>query len=105
MAWVVLVISGLLESVWAIALSKANGFTRLLPSAIFVVALLLSMVGLGYALRTIDVGTGYAVWVGIGAAATALAGILLLNESASLPRLLSLLLIIAGVVGLKVFTP
>ncbi|WP_412742434.1 DMT family transporter [Krasilnikovia sp. MM14-A1004] len=103
MAWLVLIVSGLLESVWAVALSRSGGFTRLLPVLIFVGALALSMIGLGYALRTIPVGTGYAVWVGIGAAGTATAGMLVLGESTSLLRLLSLFLIVAGVVGLKVF--
>ncbi len=103
MAWVVLVVSGLFESVWAIALSRAGGFTRPLPTVVFGAGLLLSMAGLGYALRTIPVGTGYAVWVGIGVAGTALAGVVLLGEPASLPRVLCLLLILAGVVGLKLF--
>ena len=101
MAWLVLIVSGLLETVWAIALDRSAGFSRPLPSAVFVVALLLSMVGLGYALRTIPVGTGYAVWVGIGAIGTALIGMLALGESTSVPRVLCLLLIVAGVVGLK----
>ncbi len=103
MAWVVLVISGLLESVWAVALSRSAGFSRPLPTAIFAVALVLSMSGLGWALRSIPVGTGYAVWVGIGVAGTATAGMALLGESASVLRLLSLLLILAGVLGLKLF--
>ena len=103
MAWVVLICSGLLESVWAVALSRTGGFSRPLPTVIFAVGLLLSMLGLGYALRTLPVGTAYAVWVGIGVAGTAAAGTLLLGEPASLPRVLSLLLILAGVVGLKLF--
>lgn len=103
MSWLVLVGSGLLESVWAVALSRSAGFTRPLPSVIFAVALILSMSGLGHALRSIPVGTGYGVWVGIGAAGTALAGMLFLDESANLLRILSLLLVVAGVVGLKVF--
>ena len=103
MAWLVLVLSGVLESVWAVALARTAGFTRLVPSVVFVVALIMSMAGLGYALRSIPVGTGYAVWVGIGAAGTALAGMLFLGESASVPRVLSLMLVVAGVVGLKVF--
>ncbi len=103
MAWLILLASGLMESVWAIALSRSAGFTRVLPATVFVVALGLSMVGLGYALRTIPVGTGYAVWVGIGAAGTALVGMLVLGESASLLRILSLLLVVAGVVGLRLF--
>nr|WP_296072732.1 SMR family transporter [uncultured Actinoplanes sp.] len=103
MAWVVLVLSGVLESVWAVALSRSEGFSRPIPSVIFGVGLLLSMGGLGYALRSIPVGTGYAVWVGIGAAVTAVAGMLFLGESSSVLRILSLLLVVAGVIGLKVF--
>jgi quaternary ammonium compound-resistance protein SugE len=103
MAWLVLVASGLLETVWAVALDRSAGFTRPVPVAVFVVGLVLSMAGLGLALRTIPVGTAYAIWVGIGAAGTALAGMLVLGEHASVPRLLSLLLVVAGVVGLKVF--
>ncbi|MEV4347314.1 SMR family transporter [Actinoplanes sp. NPDC049596] len=103
MAWLVLVVSGMLEAVWAIALDRSAGFSRPLPSVIFVAGLTLSMIGLGYALRTVPVGTGYAVWVGIGAVLNSVVGILALGESASLPRVLSLLLVIAGIVGLKVF--
>ncbi|MCG5465941.1 SMR family transporter [Micromonospora sp. NPDC053740] len=103
MAWLVLVISGLLETAWAIALDRSAGFSRLVPSVVFVVTLLLSMAGLSYALRDIPVGTGYAVWVGIGAVGTALIGMLALGESASLPRILCLLLVVAGVIGLKIF--
>ncbi|MET7946159.1 quaternary ammonium compound efflux SMR transporter SugE [Micromonospora sp. NPDC005324] len=103
MAWLVLVISGLLETAWAIALDRSAGFSRLIPSVVFVVTLLLSMAGLSYALRDIPVGTGYAVWVGIGAVGTALVGMLVLGESASLPRILCLLLVVAGVIGLKIF--
>jgi quaternary ammonium compound-resistance protein SugE len=101
MAWVVLVLSGVLETVWAAALSESRGFARVTPSLVFGVALVLSMVGLAYALRTIPVGTGYAVWVGIGAVGTALYGMLALGESTSVARLLCLVAIVAGVVGLK----
>ncbi|MGW0501987.1 DMT family transporter [Micromonospora sp. NPDC003241] len=103
MAWIALVISGLLETAWAIALDRSAGFTRPVPSAVFAVTLVLSMAGLAYALREIPVGTGYAIWVGIGATGTALVGMLALGESASVPRLLCLLLVVAGVVGLKVY--
>ncbi|SCL31896.1 quaternary ammonium compound-resistance protein SugE [Micromonospora inyonensis] len=103
MAWLVLVVSGLLETAWAVALDRSAGFSRPLPTAVFAVTLVLSMAGLAYALREIPVGTGYAVWVGIGAVGTAAVGILALGESANLPRLASLLLVVAGVVGLKVF--
>ncbi len=103
MAWVVLVISGVMETVWAIALDRSSGFRRPVPTVIFTVALLLSMAGLGHALRSIPVGTGYAVWVGIGAVGTAAVGMVALGEPVSLPRLLCILLVVAGVVGLKLF--
>jgi quaternary ammonium compound-resistance protein SugE len=103
MPWLVLILSGLLETVWALALAQSAGFTRLAPSTLFVAALAASMIGLGYAVRTIPIGTGYAVWVGIGAAGTAIAGMLFLDEPVSVLRILSLLLIFAGVIGLKVF--
>ncbi|OJF13648.1 DMT family transporter [Couchioplanes caeruleus] len=103
MAWIVLIISGLLETVWAVALAKSQSFSRIVPSVVFAVALVLSMAGLGYALRSVPIGTGYAVWVGIGAVGTALVGMVALGESTSLPRLLCLLLVISGVVGLKFF--
>src|SRR5689334_7658021 len=101
MSWIVLVVSGLMETVWAIALERSAGFSRPLPSAVFGVALVLSMLGLGYSLRTIPVGTGYAVWVGIGVVGTAVVGMVALGESASLTRIFCLLLVVAGVVGLK----
>jgi quaternary ammonium compound-resistance protein SugE len=103
MAWLVLIISGLLETVWAIALDRSAGFTRPAPTAVFGTALILSMAGLGYALRTIPVGTGYAVWVGIGAVGTALVGMIALHEPATLPRIICLFLVLAGVAGLKYF--
>ena len=103
MAWFVLVVSGMLEAVWAVALDRSAGFSRPVPTAVFVGALVLSMAGLGYALRTIPVGTGYAVWVGLGAVLTAIIGMVALGESASLPRIVSLMLVVAGVAGLKFF--
>ncbi|MGX7824584.1 quaternary ammonium compound efflux SMR transporter SugE [Actinokineospora sp. 24-640] len=102
MNWIILVVSGLLETVWAIALGKSDGLTRLAPTAVFAVALVLSMAGLAYAMRGIPIGTAYAVWVGIGAVGTAAFGMLFLGESATVARMLCLLLIVAGVVGLKV---
>lgn len=101
MAWLVLAISGVLETVWASALSETHGFTRLRPTLLFAVALLLSMGGLAYALRTIPVGTGYAVWVGIGAVGTALYGMLALSEPVTALRIGCLMLIVCGIVGLK----
>jgi quaternary ammonium compound-resistance protein SugE len=104
MAWIVLVVSGVLETVWATALAQSRGFTRVVPSVVFGVALVLSMVGLAYALRSIPVGTGYAVWVGIGAVGTAAYGMAVLGEPATVARLLCLVAIVGGVVGLKVLT-
>lgn len=101
MAWVVLIISGILEAVWATALGKSEGFTKLWPSAVFVVALVLSMVGLAYATRTLPTGTAYAVWVGIGAALTVAYAMIAGVEPVSLAKILLLLGIIACVVGLK----
>ncbi|MET7991445.1 SMR family transporter [Amycolatopsis sp. NPDC005232] len=102
MAWVVLVVAGFLETVWAAALSATKGFTKLGPSVLFVVALIASMGGLAYALRSIPLGTGYVVWVGIGAVGTGLYGILALHDPATIGRIACLVLIVAGVVGLKV---
>jgi quaternary ammonium compound-resistance protein SugE len=101
MSWFVLVLSGVLEAVWATALGKTQGFTRLVPSVVFSIAILASMAGLAYAMRTLPVGTAYAVWTGIGAAGTAVVGMLFLRDPVTTVRLLSILLIIAGVVGLN----
>ncbi|GAA2502363.1 DMT family transporter [Winogradskya humida] len=101
MAWFVLVLSGMLETVWAAALDRSAGLSRPLPTALFGATLVLSMAGLGYALRTIPVGTGYAVWVGIGVVVTAVYGMVSLGEPASLPRIVCLLLVVTGVAGLK----
>lgn len=101
MAWVLLFLSGVLEAVWASALGASRGLTRLWPSVVFAVALVLSMAGLAFALRTLPVGTGYAVWVGTGAVGTALVGMLWLGEGVGVGRILCLLLIVCGVVGLK----
>lgn len=101
MAWLVLAVSGILETVWASALAESRGFTRLGPSLLFGVALAFSMGGLAYALRTIPVGTGYAVWVGIGAVGTAVYGMVALQEPATALRIGCLLLIVCGIVGLK----
>ena len=101
MAWIVLVVSGVLETVWAAALSRSEGFSRPAPSIVFGVALVLSMIGLAFALKEIPVGTGYAVWVGIGAVGTALYGMAVLGEPVTAARLLCLVAIVGGVVGLK----
>jgi quaternary ammonium compound-resistance protein SugE len=101
-SWIVLIVSGVLETVWAAALSRSEGFSRLAPSVVFVVALVLSMIGLAYALREIPVGSGYAIWVGIGAVGTAVYGMVMLGEAVTTLRLLCLVAIIGGVVGLKI---
>lgn len=101
MAWLVLLVSGLLETVWVAALSRSDGFSRLVPSIVFVVALALSMLGLAYALREIPVGTGYAVWVGIGAVGTVLYGMAVFGEPVTVLRLLCLGCVVGGIVGLK----
>lgn len=101
MAWLVLVVSGILEAVWATALGKSEGFTKIGPIVVFVVALILSMIGLAYAMRTLPVGTSYAVWVGIGVALTVIYAMATGTESASLVRVLLLLGLLACVVGLK----
>jgi quaternary ammonium compound-resistance protein SugE len=102
MPWIILVISGILEAVWATALGKSEGFTRLWPSIIFVGALVLSMAGLAYSMREIPVGTSYAVWVGIGAALTVGYAMFFGGEGVSVVKLLLVLGIVACVVGLKV---
>lgn len=101
MAWLVLVLSGVLEAVWAVALGKSEGFTRLTPSIVFLVALAASMVGLAYAMRAIPIGTAYAVWVGIGAALTVTFSMVTGDEPASLIRVLLLCGLVGCVVGLK----
>ncbi|RKE19284.1 multidrug efflux SMR transporter [Streptomyces sp. TLI_171] len=102
MAWVVLIVAGVLETVWAVALEASKGFSRLVPSLVFAVALVLSMGGLAYAMRSIPLGTGYAVWVGIGAVGTALYGMAAMGDAVSVARITCLVLILGGVVGLKV---
>jgi quaternary ammonium compound-resistance protein SugE len=101
MAWLILVCAGLLEIVWAIALKQSEGFSRLWPSVIGIGGALLSFVLLAVALRQLPTGTGYAVWVGIGAVGVAIAGILLFGEAVSPPRLLFLAIIVVGIVGLR----
>ncbi|HEI8867905.1 TPA: quaternary ammonium compound efflux SMR transporter SugE [Serratia odorifera] len=101
MAWIILVIAGLLEVVWAIGLKYTHGFTRLTPSIITIVAMVVSMVLLANAMKTLPAGTAYAVWTGIGAVGAAIMGMVLLGESTNIMRVLSLCLIIVGILGLK----
>ena len=102
MSWIYLLIAGLLEIVWAIGLKYTEGFTKLWPSAITIVAMIASVWFLALALRTIPVGTGYAMWTGIGATGTAILGIVLFAEPATAARLACIGVIVAGIVGLKV---
>jgi len=104
MSWAILVIAGLLEVVWAIGLKYTEGFTRFWPTVGTVLAMILSVWLLGMAMKSLPVGTAYAIWVGIGAIGTAIFGILLFGESANLGRVLSLSLIFVGIVGLKLST-
>lgn len=105
MNWLILVVAGLFEVGWAIGLKYTEGFTRLWPSVGTVLAMVISVVLLGIAMKTLPVGTAYAVWVGIGAVGTAILGIVLLGDAANAGRIVSLALIVAGVVGLKLATP
>ena len=104
MAWFILFIAGICEIGWAIGLKYTDGFSRLMPSLLTGGAMLVSIVLLGIALKTLPVGTGYAVWTGIGAVGTAILGIFLFGESTDIMRLASIGLIVAGIIGLKVFT-
>jgi len=101
MAWIVLFIAGLFETCWAIGLKYTDGFTRLWPSVGTVVAMIVSVVLLGWSMRTLPVGTAYAVWTGIGAVGTVLLGLVLFDEPATAARLGCVALIVAGIVGLK----
>ncbi|NLD54151.1 MAG: quaternary ammonium compound efflux SMR transporter SugE [Burkholderiaceae bacterium] len=105
MAWIILVIAGAFEIAWAIGLKYTEGFTRLWPTVGTVIAMVVSVLLLGLAMRSLPVGTAYAVWTGIGAVGTAALGIVLFGEAATVGRLVSLALIVAGIVGLKLVTP
>jgi quaternary ammonium compound-resistance protein SugE len=105
MAWVTLVVAGLFEVGWAIGLKYTEGFTRPWPTVGTVLAMIISLWLLGIAMKSLPVGTAYAIWVGVGAAGTVLLGIVLLGEPANAGRLISVALIITGIVGLKVATP
>ena len=101
MAWIHLLIAGMLEIFWAISLKYTDGFSRLWPSIATGAGMIASFYFLAQALKTIPVGTGYAVWTGIGAAGTAILGVVLFAESASLSRLVCIGLVVAGIIGLK----
>lgn len=105
MSWVYLVVAGLFEIAWAIGLKYTDGFTRIVPTTLTIAAMVASIVLLGIALRELPVGTGYAVWTGIGTVGTAILGMILFQEPATAFRLASIGLIVAGIVGLKLVTP
>jgi quaternary ammonium compound-resistance protein SugE len=105
MAWIVLFVAGLFEVGWAVGLKYTDGFTRLWPSLGTVAAMAVSLFLLSVALKSLPLGTAYTVWTGVGAVGTVLLGIILLGESADLPRLACIGLIIAGIIGLKAVTP
>src|SRR5688572_16205121 len=104
MAWIILIVAGLLEVGWAIGLKYTEGFTRLWPTVWTLFAMIASILLLGIAMKSLPVGTAYAVWVGIGAVGTVILGIVLLGEPANAARLVSVGLIIAGIIGLKLAT-
>lgn len=104
MAWILLVIAGMFEVGWAIGLKYTEGFTRLWPTVATGVAMLVSLGLLGVAMKTLPVGTAYAVWVGVGAVGTAMLGVVLFGETLNAGRMLSLALIVAGIIGLRLST-
>ena len=104
MAWIILVIAGLFETGWAVGLKYTEGFTRLWPTVWTAVALVISMALLGWSIKTLPLGTAYAVWTGIGAVGTVIVGIILFKEPATVARLVCVGLIVAGIVGLKIFS-
>lgn len=105
MAWVILIVAGLFEVGWAIGLKYTEGFSRPWPTIWTAVAMIISLWLLGIAMKSLPVGTAYGVWVGVGAVGTVILGIVLLGEPASAARLISVALIIAGIIGLKLATP
>lgn len=102
MSWIILIASGVLEAVWATALGKAEGFTKLWPSVIFIAALTASMAGLAFAMREISTGTAYAVWVGIGAALTVIYAMIFGGEPVSIVKILLIMGLVGCVIGLKI---
>jgi quaternary ammonium compound-resistance protein SugE len=105
MAWVLLVVAGLFEVGWAIGLKYTEGFTRVWPTVLTALSMIVSLWLLGIAMRSLPVGTAYSVWVGVGAVGTVILGIVLLEEPASAARIVSIGLIVAGIIGLKLATP
>lgn len=105
MAWIYLFVAGLLEIGWAVGLKYTEGFTKPVPTALTAVSLIASMALLGWSVRTLPLGTAYAIWTGIGAVGTVICGIILFKEPATAARLACVVLIVAGILGLKLVTP
>lgn len=105
MPWIMLISAGLLEIVWAVGLKYTEGFTRLGPSVITIAAMVVSMILLGLAMRSLPMGTAYAIWTGIGIVGTAILGIIMFGESANLARIVCIAMILGGIIGLKVLSP
>lgn len=104
MNWIILIVAGLFEVGWAIGLKYTEGFTRLWPTVWTIMAMIISLGLLGIAMKALPVGTAYSIWVGVGAVGTVILGIVLLGESASVTRMISVTLIVAGIIGLKLST-
>lgn len=102
--WVILIIAGLFEIFWAIGLKYTDGFSKLIPSVLTILSMLISVWLLSISLKTLPLGTAYSVWVGIGTVGTVIAGIILFNDSVNLLRIISILFIILGIIGLKITT-
>jgi len=105
MAWIILFIAGLFEIGWAVGLKYTEGFTRPIPTLLTAISLLASMGLLGWAIKSLPLGTAYAVWTGVGAVGTAIVGMVVFKEPATAARLVCLALIVSGILGLKLFTP
>ena len=105
MAWIILVLAGLFEVGWAIGLKYTEGFSRLWPTIWTALAMIISLWLLGIAMKSLPIGTAYSIWVGVGAVGTVILGIVLLGEPVNAPRLISVALIMAGIIGLKIATP
>jgi quaternary ammonium compound-resistance protein SugE len=105
MAWTLLILAGLFEVGWAIGLKYTEGFSRLWPTIWTALAMIISLWLLGIAMKSLPIGTAYSIWVGVGAVGTVILGIVLLGEPANAPRLISVALIVAGIIGLKLATP
>lgn len=104
MNWIILIVAGLFEVGWAIGLKYTEGFTRLWPTVWTIMAMIISLGLLGIAMKALPVGTAYSIWVGVGAVGTVILGIVLFRESASVTRMISVALIVAGIIGLKLST-